>query len=256
MNHHRRLAALPVFLLTACAPPPAANTGAQSGMGSENIQASMMVSLPKPKDGKPGKPEDHALEMLQYAASLPFGQGVPASDIVDDSLACESSCDATHTKARIQIVPSNYAPEVGWGKILNPGPGTPPNGHIVAKISNLNDYPFPPLQMGPQEVAYLWIGEIRGSANAKAAIYKLDGSTAFKLKEARTLICPKAVGPPAVHLFPSPGCDQRVSMQMASTEPIAKLASLFTRETRTTMLHGSGLWVSCSEGCCQVTMVQ
>src|SRR6476619_1398031 len=137
------LASAALFIVTGCTQQQPVNTGTPTVMRNTNIAASVQMSLPgqKPKEGKPGKPDDNPNDFQLYALSVPFGEGIPAADIVDDSLDCEPRCDASHTRARIRIVPSNYGPDVEWDPIVNPRPGNNRNGHFVAKISNLNDYP-------------------------------------------------------------------------------------------------------------------
>jgi hypothetical protein len=224
-------------------------------MQSANVAASIQMSPPgqKPKEGKPGKPDDNPNDFQLYALSIPFGEGIPAADIVDDSLDCEPRCDASHTRARIRIVPSNYGPDVEWDPIVNPRPGNNRNGHFVAKISNLNDYPFPPLNMEANDVAYLWIGENGSSNNLRASLYRFgpNPNNARKLREARVLICRKPKGTPAVHLYSSMECRDGAT-STASTDHLVRLASNSRHDVMAPMVHTSGLWVSCAEGCCQV----
>jgi hypothetical protein len=231
------------------------------------MQMPMSMMQGKPEDGKSGKPETKPGEMLVYASEIPFGEGVPAADIVDDSLPCEPTpqqCDG-HAKARIRIVPSNFAPNIDWDGILTPGAGQPPkNGHFVAKVTNMNDYPFKPLGMGNRDVAYLWVGTVgNGAGNPdvqSVALYKLDGTTARPIARAvrPALICRKAKTGPAVHLFPLLVCDLNYSRpgaaSTASAESMTHLVSYFAHASRDAMVHTSGLWVSCDAGCCQVQL--
>lgn len=246
-------AAASLFILSGCMQPKTANTGTPTTMGTENIAATVQMTAPgqKPKEGKPGKPQDNPSDFLLYALSIPFGENIPGADIVDDSLDCEPRCDASHTKARIRIVPSNYGPDIEWDAIVNPKPGNPKNGHFVAKISNLNEYPFPPLKMDANDVAFLWIGENGSSNNSRAALYSFGSNGLQKLREAKVLICRKPKGTPAVHLFASMDCSQGAT-STASADHLVRLASASRHDVMAAMVHNSGLWVSCSEGCCQV----
>jgi len=246
-------AASALLILTGCTQQQPVNTGSSPVMQSGNIAASVQMSAPgqKPKDGKPGKPQDNPNDFQLYALSIPFGEGIPTGDIIDQQLDCETNCDATHTTAHIRIVPSNYAPDVEWDPIVNPNPGNRKNGHFVAKISNLSDYPFPPLNMDANDVAFLWIGENGSSNNLRASLYRFGPSGAQKLREAKVLICRKPKGSPAVHLYASMDCREGAA-STASADHLIHLASNSKHDERTSMVHTSGLWVSCSEGCCQV----
>lgn len=259
LKPHAWLAALPVFVFTACTPPQTVNTGSPSGMGTGSIQANIMATPPaRPEDGKAGSPESDPSGMADYVLSVPFGEGVPPSDVIDQELPCEpdaSACGGA-AKVRIRIVPSNYAPGVDWSDVLNPPAGRSPNGHVVAKFTNMSDNNFAPLNLPAHESAYLWIGQAGSSAQRKAVVYRITAHAAIPIKQVRDYkICQKPRTGPAVHLYPMFDCNQGAA-SAALNQPLAKLASLFTHESPPPTLHGSGLWVSCSAGCCQVTMVQ
>ncbi|HUQ18114.1 MAG TPA: hypothetical protein VM099_00765 [Gemmatimonadaceae bacterium] len=252
-------ASLSILFLTVCTPAQTVNTPTPTRMGNGSIQASVMATAPaRPEDGKAGSPESDPSGMADYVLSVPFGEGVSPSDVIDQELPCEpnaSACGGAAT-VRIRIVPSNFAPGVDWNDVLNPPAGRSPNGHVVAKFTNMSDNRFAPLNLPAHESAYLWIGQAGNSNQRKAVVYKITSRAATPIKQVRDYkICQKPRTGPAVHLYPMFDCNQGAA-STASNQPIAKLASLFTHESRTPMLHGSGLWVSCSAGCCQVTMVQ
>jgi hypothetical protein len=230
------------------------------------MQMPMAMMAGDPKNGMAGKPETQPLDMLNYALAIPFGLGALPADIVDEELPCEPTpqqCGG-QAKVRIQILPSPFSPDVDWDGILTPPAGQPPkNGHFVAKVTNMTDYPFGPLRLGPREVGFLWVGTVgNGPSNLQTvALYKLNGTTAQTL--ARTvrapLICHKAKTGPAVHLFPMLGCDQTYprpgAASTASIESMTHLVSYFAKAARDDkMVHTSGLWVSCDAGCCQVQL--
>jgi hypothetical protein len=126
----------------------------------------------------------------------------------------------------------------------------------------MTDYPFFPLRLGPRDVAYLWVGTVgNGAANVQTvALYKLDGTRAEPITRAARapLICNKLPMGPAVHLFPAVDCSQTYprGSSSASMQSMTHLASYFKSASHDNYVHTSGLWVSCSEGCCQVSMLQ
>jgi len=246
------VAIIPFVLVTACTQPQTVSTGAPSGMGP--VQASMLVTAPgRPEDGKAGSPEADPSGMVDYVLSVPFGEGIPASDVVDEALPCEpnpAACDG-QANVRIRIVPSNFSPTIRWNNVLNPPSGQSPNGHVVAKITNMSDYRFAPLNLPAHESAYLWIGQAGMSNQRKVVLYKITSRAAIPIKQVRDYkICEKPPTGPATHLYPMLDCNQG-SSSTASTASIVKLASFFKHDSRPMMVHTSGLWVSCAEGCCQ-----
>lgn len=269
-----RAAALCGIIAVAAACPSPSQTPSASGaiqppppQVSAVVQTEMPMSMQggKPADGKPGKPEDKPGEMLVYASQIPFGEGIPSGDIIDQPFPCEPTPQQCGGQAsvRIRIVPSNFAPNVDWNGILNPGSGQQPkNGHFVAKVTNPTDYPFGPLRLAPNDVAYLWVGTVgNGNANMQSVVlYRLDGTRAVQLARAvrPAVICNKPRTTPAVHLYPMLGCDQSYpragASSTASLQSMTHLTSYFARPARDNMVHTSGLWVSCDAGCCQVQM--
>ncbi len=246
------LVTLSIVAATVCS-KPSQGAGGAGGTGEDSS------FVGKPEDGVSGSPESHPRVMVGYAQQLAFGEGIPETDFVDQELDCEpdaKSCDNQAT-VRIRIVPANHGPEVDWNDVLHPAQGAR-NGHIVAKVTNMGEAYFAPLNLAKHDVAFLWVGPVGLAGTQRTvALYKLGTLSAKMLAKATdTRICSKPKPTPSVHLFPMLGCEQPYppAVKQSSIEPFSALISYFVRAVRTSFVHTSGLWVGCSNGCCQVQL--
>jgi hypothetical protein len=219
--------------------------------------ASSRAMAGKPADGLPGQPEAMPGAMNDYVQQLDFGAGADPSGIFEGDLTCgmPAKCGGK-TTVRLRIVPSNFANVADWDGALNRG-----NGHVVAKVSNLDDVPYDRLNLGPHDIAYLWVGDSQGLGRTVALYTVKSGAVKrlFKFK-GRTFCRMSTPQPPAVHINTPPKCTSMDSKplgaatEQASIEPFTEIASYVVKAvTRMFAQSGfdSGLWVSCSLGCCE-----
>lgn len=211
----------------------------------------------KPGDGIPGPPEASPGAMGDYVQQIDFGAGADPSGIFEGNLACgmPAKCGGQDS-VRLRIVPSNYATTADWDHALKNG-----NGYIVAKVANLEGVPYDRLNLDPYGVGYIWVGDSQGVGRT-VALYGVRGGTVkrlFKFK-GRTFCKNSTPQAPAVHINTPSKCTDTNSMPMgaaseqASIEPFTAIAALLAK-TVTRMLApspiDSGLWISCSLGCCE-----
>ena len=217
------------------------------------------VTSGRPADGFAGTPEGNPRGMDDYVQKIDFGAGSDPSGIFEGDLPCAmpAKCGGK-TAVRVRIVPSNFATASDWDKALHAGG----NGYIVAKVTNLEGVPFDRLNLGPYEVGYVWVGESLGLGRLPA-LYAVRAGTVkriFRFK-GQTFCRDSTPQKPAVHINTPSKCSDPSSspaaatMQQASIEPFAAIASYLVKTARRMLAPppvDSGLWISCSVGCCEV----
>lgn len=209
-----------------------------------------------PKDGLAGQPEAKAAEMADYIQRIDFGAGSDPSGIFVGELQCAvpASCGGRES-VHVRIVPSNFAATADWDKALHGG-----NGHVVAKVSNLDAVPYDRLNLGPNEVGYVWVGDSQGLGGT-AALYTVKGGNVKRIFmfKGRTFCRNSAPQQPAVHINTPSKCSEMDSKamgaaQQASIEPFTAIASYLVKRVSRMLSPPpaeSGLWISCSLGCCE-----
>ena len=197
--------------------------------GSLTAQVAVGQGAPGgPKDGLTGQPETKAAAMADYLQRIDFGAGSDSSGIFEGELPCAVPANCGGKVAvRLRIVPSNFAATADWDKALHGG-----NGHVVAKVSNLEAVPYDRLNLGANEVGYVWVGDSQG-LGPTAALYTVKSGNVkriFKFK-GRTFCRNSTPQKPAVHINTPSKCSDMDSKPMAAAqeasmiEPFTVLAS-------------------------------
>lgn len=210
-----------------------------------------------PGDGIPGTPEASPGAMGDYLQQIDFGAGSDPSGIFDGSLPCgmPAKCGGK-TSVHLRIVPSNFATNADWDNALNKG-----NGYVVAKVSNLDVVPYDRLNLGPNEIGYVWVGDSQGLGRT-AALYAIRGGTVKRLFnfKGHGFCRNSAAQKPAVHIYTPAMCTDptpkaaAAAPEQASIEPFTAIAAYVVKTVtrRFSPPPGvSGLWISCSAGCCE-----
>lgn len=215
-----------------------------------------------PQDGLPGPPEDMAANVEDHIQRIDWGASADSSGIFEGPIKCQDSMNCGgQAYVTVRIVPSNFAPGNDWDKALSTG-----NGYMVAKISIAGGYPFDRFNMKKDDVAFLWVGAVKGEPRG-AKLYTMKGGTLTPIFRFKNIwICRHPGGAtqkPAVH-FPPPveTCNPPrptalaflPTVQQASIAPFGALATyLVNALTRNSAQPRAldGLWISCSLGCCE-----
>jgi len=212
--------------------------------------------LGKPQDGIPGPPEAHRGDFATYVQQIDFGLGSAPGGIFEGPLKCgdPAKCGGK-ANVNIRIVPSNYALTNNWERALGNA-----NGYVAAKVMNVDDVTFDRFNLGPGDIAYVWVGALGGAAR-NVALYKLEGDNARRIftfpshKFCRTAT-PAA---PAVHIYVPASCQESsvsplpAKVQQASLDPFGALKILVNAFVAKIAPPPAldGLWISCSLGCCE-----
>ena len=207
-------------------------------------------------EGLAGYPGQDPAATRAYVASLDFSV---QDSIFSGPLECETpaSCGNSAT-VNIRIVPERRAFKAPVENALRDA-----EGHIVARIENLENKPFHPYGLGPSETAYLWVGAMR-SGERRMAIYRIDresGQATALTVAAQAGWCPDADEDrkiAAVHINENPMCTERsFYSQPARSASAGRLADasagheMALGALASAFSHARGLWFSCSMGCCE-----
>ncbi|HLE56212.1 MAG TPA: hypothetical protein VJB15_03950 [Rhodothermia bacterium] len=217
-------------------------------------QTPPQVYAGNPRDGFAGTPEANVAGFEDYVQTLGFGE-IPGSEILEGPFPCKdpSKC-GNETSVNLRIVPSNYVSN--WHAALNSG-----NGHVVGKIVRTKGVPFASFNMTKADnVAYVWVGEMRNEARG-AALYVIRGGTVkriLKFDQLRYCRVPNN-GLPAVHSYRPSRCTETDSSPLtptvtkASLEPFSGAISYMLRSLSALPPSSQldGLWFDCTSGCCE-----
>jgi len=204
----------------------------------------------------PGK---NATATKLYLASLDFSQ---TDSIVDSTVPCHDAGDCSGGSVHLRIVPEKNAYKVPVDAALKSG-----RGYIVARIENKSQTLYKSLNLAPNEIAYLWVGAMPAGPR-RIGIFHITSDTGhatWRSTASQAGWCASPAGfartVSAVHLNPMPECASTNKFYSSPMQGIGisdiRLAStsssILSDAARKAMAHRSGLWFSCSLGCCEGT---
>lgn len=201
--------------------------------------------------GWKGKPEDNPKGAQSFLASQKWGDNLPDSQTVYTQVVSGSE------GATIRIVPLAGANRISWQTALGKGT-TAGNGFFVAKIYNIDNKNVPSLGLKEGATGYLWIGELAGNAGERgAAIYSVKKDGTLEPNPTKLELggfCEGQHAYSAVRITDGNKCPGAFgSASSASNRKMIMLASTNMIRTPAIMPSvGSGLWVTCLGGCCEV----
>jgi hypothetical protein len=234
--------------LTGCSKPSA------TGGGEVMANGQWLV-------GPPGKDPAKTADYLKNKIS--FGKKEAADSAFSGPYPCATCPGGT---ANLWVVPEKQSLHVNWDDAFR---NDDTLGVIVAKVVNDNPFPYPELQLGAKDSAYLWVGPISNDGIDRAiAYYKINAETGeasapinpdrsvvycdMPKWKGRTHAAAKGEHPMATRCYevtynPSPPRPAPTSTASARAMP------LFTNVSYTSaMFRSSGTWISCVYGCCEV----
>jgi len=192
-----------------------------------------------------------ALERIRYNEKI--------ADIIDERVACHdpSECGG-QPDVHLRIIPSARANYIDWKRALSTG-----SGRTLAKISNMENVPFGPLHLMPNETAYLWIGETTAGKRNVGLFAERNGKYEF-IKEAIQLRYCNYARPAtaAVHFHNPPQCKDMEPTatpargEIAQPVRLASNANVSDLDLTRAFIHNQALWISCSSGCCEASFAQ
>lgn len=234
------------FAVSACNNGSKAATDTTGAMGSGTAAATM--AGPPPDKGMKGQPGKNKPETRNYLLSVGWGDNLPDSQVVTQAQYFHYKKDS----ALIRIVPNVDAENIDWGAAMQNGG----DGHFVAKIYNLENTPVQPLGLKGLETGYVWVGELDdGTRGIGIATVKNDGETAFTRKFSSYAFCGDPHTYPKVELTDGHKCSGTPSVKKVSMNAQYILASLQPRGDSSPN-PGTGMWISCSGGCCELQSLQ
>jgi hypothetical protein len=191
---------------------------------------------------------------LKYLNTLDF----TIASVGDSLLVQKFQCTTPGNKCppagvRLMFIPEAGAYKRDWQKAM-----TKDNeGYVVATILNVDDTTFTDLGLEPGKLAYAWIGQTGGtSAERGFAVYRIDTSTGLKQATWSQTDSVSHCDNSAYRDKPSikakyPDGETCTPITVAQSIFGPRVAYAATARTAFQGIHG--LWISCSQGCCQVS---
>jgi hypothetical protein len=199
--------------------------------------------------GLKGKPEDSQKAARAYLSSQKYGDNLPDSQTVYTQFAWSSDF------ATIKVVPVSNAHRISWQSALTDGG----DGYFVAKIYNIDNKDVAPLGLRQGAVGYLWVGALADGTRG-AAIYSVgkDGVIQDNPKKLELGgFCAGQHGYAAARFTNGDKCTGSFTQAPSATASIPHPMYMLASTTMMpAMAAGSGLWVSCLGGCCEVRVTQ
>jgi hypothetical protein len=186
--------------------------------------------------GLHGKPGDNHTATADYLKSITWADALPYASA---TFYVKSSA---HDSALIKVTPAMETQYDSWKEAMTSGKP----GYITARIENLEHKRIPALNMDAADTGYLWVGS-RSLAVRGAAIYvvRSDGSAPRHRNKKFVGFCGGQHDVPRVRSTEGYDCPGGVE-SLKKMRP-ASMRSMF-------YLGGSGLWISCRGGCCEVRL--
>lgn len=186
--------------------------------------------------GKPGAIGNHAataayLRSLEWADDMPFSSAM--------FYVKWSSSDS----ALVKVVPMKVAQNVSWFDALKKGH----DGYFTARIYNLESKKIPPLSMHEADTGYVWVGQ-REAAKRGAAIYVIAANGAALRHRNKAIVGFCKGQHPVPRVRSTEGNDCPGGIHGDQPFHTASMRSMFFYSV------GSGLWISCTGGCCEVRL--
>lgn len=212
-------------------------------------------SLPGPHAGLSGYPGENPVATKAYLSSLDFTQ---TDSIFDGWIQCHSATDCTGDSIHLKIVPEKNAHEVPIDAALHGGPG-----YIVSRIVNLDNKPYRSYRLAALDTGYLWTGAMPGGER-RVAIFRISpvtGAASGLSRANKAAWCTKPPGMirtiAAVHINSMTECNANTFYtalrDIGNDTHLASTSSAIVAGTLRGLAHSSGLWFSCSMGCCEAS---
>jgi len=201
---------------------------------------------------------DNGAATLNYVNRLGFtGAGSLISKF--DCATCPDG------KILLLIIPETGANNRNWqADVVANNPGD-----VVAQVINIDTVAFPELSLDTGEVAYAWVGQIGANPNDRGfGVYKLnaDGTraaTRWVTPKTQMKFCPHDDPQPAPriktkHEGTGP-CNYFTALPAAGKNRLGWLGvspayGAAAPSVSTAFVGIGGLWITCSGGCCQISM--
>lgn len=210
--------------------------------------------------GVPGAP---ATSTATYVSNLDFSTG-NAADYIHDDLPCDADDDVGCTQnggkktRRIVGIPERHAQKVDWNAILQPDHAD--SGYVVLKLTN-QGAKSKRWHLDHGESAYLWVGP-DAAGNKVVALYKIDLTSGYATQILTAKVarkCDEYAADPQhpnrrnAHIFPNENGHCGISESVNHMRVLYERPHLKYQER---IPSGAGLWVSCSNGCCEATYLE
>ena len=196
-----------------------------------------------------GPPGSDTAETRKYMGKVDFGKDVKTDSGFVVKVACP---ECTQDSVELRVMPEKKSYKVDWPTALV---NRDNEGWVVAQITNMDpSVTYPPLQLGPGENAYQWVGPTTVDGKQRAvAFYKIDLKTGIasqplsQIKKVSYCTDPNwKKRKQGVAMPKHPG---NVTCVEATYTPPGGTVIM----TATPFFPPGSTWISCAGGCCEVT---
>ena len=205
-------------------------------------------------DGKKGTFGENGKETLQYLDKLDFTIASVGESVLVKKYKCTPQGTCPPDGVRLMFIPETGAYKRDWQKAM-----TKDNeGYVVAAVLNVDNTVFADLGLEPGKLAYVWVGQIGATTDLRGlAVYRLDDNgvrAATWSQTSKLNLCTKPNSPtrtrPSIKgKYPDGETCTQISVAQSIFGPRVAYAATARSAFQEII---SGLWISCSGGCCEV----
>lgn len=246
LNFHTWLSV--AILIAACT---SKNAAVDADTGTERAAVAPEGNDPEERapKGLIGPPGSDTAETRKYMGKIDFGKDVKTDSGFVTKVACP---DCTKDSVELRVMAEKKSYKVDWPSAMV---NRDNEGWIVAQITNMDaSVTYPPLQLGPGENAYQWVGPVTLDGKQRAvAFYKIDSKTGIASQPLSQIKKVSYCNDPnwkkrkqGVAMPKHPGAVTCVDASYAPPGGSMELAGV-------PFFPPGSTWLSCAGGCCEVT---
>ena len=191
---------------------------------------------------------------LKYLNTLDFQIASVGDSVLVKKYLCKTPGNTCPPDGvRLMFIPENNAYNRDWRKAMQKDN----EGYVVATVLNVDNMTFSDLGLEPGKLAYAWVGQIGATtADRGFAVYRIDPSTGLRQatwSETDSVShCDNAAyrdKPSVKDKHPGSGTCTPITIAESVFGPRAAYAATSRSAFQPEL---SGLWISCTGGCCEV----
>ena len=225
------------------------NGNTDTAMAGTSVAATDNDPEERAPKGLEGPPGSNPAATVKYMAKTDFGDDPKTDSGFVAKVACPG-CTKDSVELRVMAEKKSY--KVDWPSAMV---NRDNEGWIVAQITNMDpSVTYPPLQLGPGEIAYQWVGPVTLDGKQRAvAFYKIDLKSGIASQPLSQIKKVSYCSDPywrnrkqGVAMPKHPGTVNCVEASYAPPGGSMQLAG-------EPFYPPGSTWLSCAGGCCEVT---